>query len=113
MSCMKCGRETQSDQAFCLKCLEKMENSPVNPDVVIKLPNRQESAPKKPAPRKREPAPEEIIQQLKRMNTRLIVALCLMGVLAMLLAFLSFDFFQQLDVQSLLGQNYSTVETSK
>ena len=113
MSCIKCGRETEGDQAFCPNCLEKMENSPVNPDVVIKLPNRQESAIKKPAPRKRTPTPEEQLQQVKKTNRLLIIILCLMSVLIMLLAYLSFDFFQQLDVQSFLGQNYSTVETTR
>ena len=85
----------------------------VNPDVVIKLPNRQESAIKKPAPRKRTPTPEEQLQQVKKTNRLLIIILCLMAVLVMLLAYLSFDFFRQLDVQSFLGQNYSTVETTR
>lgn len=113
MNCMKCGREFKDDQAFCPKCLEKMANAPVRPDVVIKLPNRQESVQKKPSPRKRVRTPEEQLRQLRKINRRLVIALCLMAVLAGLLAYLSFDYFKQLDVQKFLGQNYSTIETAK
>lgn len=112
MNCMKCGREFEGDQAFCPKCLELMAQRPVKPDMVIKLPHRHDSAPKKAAPRKRSRSAEEQIRRLKRINTRLVIALCLMSIVAGLLLSLSVDFFKQLDVQRLLGQNYSTVETA-
>lgn len=112
MNCMKCGREFEGDQAFCPKCLELMAQRPVKSDIVIKLPNRRETAVKKAAPRKRIRTAEEQIRRLKRINSRLVIALCLMTLVAGLLASLSIDFFRQLDVQRLLGQNYSTVETT-
>ena len=112
MNCMKCGREFEGDQAFCPKCLELMAQRPVKSDIVIKLPNRRDTAVKKAAPRKRIRTAEEQIRRLKRINTRLVIALCLMTLVAGLLASLSIDFFRQLDVQRLLGQNYSTVETT-
>ena len=112
MNCMKCGREFEGDQAFCPKCLELMAQRPVKSDIVIKLPNRRETAVKKAAPRKRIRTAEEQIRRLKRINTRLVIVLCLMTLVAGLLASLSIDFFRQLDVQRLLGQNYSTVETT-
>ena len=110
MNCMKCGREIEGDQAFCPKCLEQMAQTPVKPGVVINLPNRSDPALKKPAPRKRERTPAEEIQRLKKMIIRLIVALCLVSVIAAVLAFLSIDVLKQLDVQRFLGQNYSTAE---
>ena len=113
MNCMKCGREIEENQAFCPKCLAQMANSPVKPDIVIKLPNRQDSAVKKPTPSKRVLTPEEQIRHLKRTNRRLIITLCLMAILISLLTFLSIDYFKKLDVQRFLGQNYSTIETSK
>ena len=112
MNCMKCGREFEGDQAFCPKCLELMAQRPVKSDIVIKLPNRRDTATKKAAPRKRIRTADEQIRRLKRINTRLVIALCLMTLVAGLLASLSIDFFRQLDVQGLLGQNYSTMETT-
>ena len=112
MNCMKCGREFEGDQAFCPKCLELMAQRPVKSDIVIKLPNRRDTAAKKAAPRKRIRTAEEQIRRLKRINTRLVIALCLMTLVAGLLASLSIDFFRQLDVQRFLGQNYSTAETT-
>ena len=112
MNCMKCGREFEGDQAFCPKCLELMAQRPVKSDIVIKLPNRRDTAAKKAAPRKRIRTAEDQIRRLKRINTRLVIALCLMTLVAGLLASLSIDFFRQLDVQRLLGQNYSTMETT-
>lgn len=111
MNCMKCGREFDGDQAFCPKCLEQMAHCPVKPDVVINLPNRQDPTLKKPVPRKRAQTPEEQVQRLRKVNRRLIAALCLITLVAAALAYLSIDFFKQLDVQRFLGQNYSTVET--
>lgn len=111
MYCIKCGREYDSDHAFCPRCLEQMEKSPVKPNVVIKLPSRPDPSLKKPVPRKRVRTPEEQIHRLKKVNMGLIIALCVMTLLASILALLSIDFFRQLDVQRFLGQNYSTVET--
>ena len=111
MNCMKCGREFNDDQAFCPECLEKMAQNPVKPDTIINLPNRTDPALRKAASRKRTRTPEEQLLRLKKINNRLIIGLCLMTIVATILAFLSIDFFRQLDVQRFLGKNYSTVET--
>ncbi len=111
MNCMKCGRELEGDQAFCPKCLEQMAQSPVRSDVVVKLPDRQEPAPKRNVPRKKVRTPEEQITRLKKRNRWLIGAVCLLLLLNGLLTYLSIDIFRQLDVQRFLGKNYSTVET--
>ena len=111
MNCMKCGREIDESQAFCAGCLEVMEKYPVKHDVVVKLPNRQHLMQKKVTPHKRTRTPEEQIARLKRRSRRLAAALCLMILIAGVLAFLSIDVIKQLDVQRFIGQNYSTVET--
>lgn len=111
MNCMKCGREIDETQAFCAGCLEEMEKYPVKPDVVVKLPNRQLLTQKKVFPHKRTRTPEEQIARLKKRNRRLTVALCLLILITGLLAFLSIDVIQQLDVQRFIGQNYSSAET--
>ena len=46
---MKCGRKLGSSKTFCDECLEKMAQTPVDPDAVVKLPNR----PVAPAPTKK------------------------------------------------------------
>ena len=112
MNCMKCGRELAEDQVFCPKCLELMEQHPVKPDVVVKLPSRRETPPKKNPSRKKVRTPEEQLEQLKRRNRWLTALTCLLLIASLVLAFLSVDIFRKLDMQRLLGQNYSTVETT-
>lgn len=111
MNCIKCGREIKEDQAFCPKCLELMEAYPVKADIVIKLPARRDPSIKKVQPRKKVHTPEEQVLLLKKRNRWLLAAVCLLLAVSITLTLLSIDFFRQLDVQRLLGQNYSTVET--
>ena len=111
MNCMKCGREVESGQVFCPQCLELMAQHPVKPDVVIKLPQRKEVPAKKNSPRKKVRTAEEQVVQLKRRNFLLTTILCLLLAISLLFLSLCIDYIRQLDVQKLLGQNYSTVET--
>lgn len=113
MNCMKCGREIGNDQTFCPKCLEGMAAYPVKSDALIRLPARQEAPNKKVQPRKRVRTPEEQILRLKKKNRWLAAIVCLLLVISIVLAFLSIDVIRQLDVQKFLGQNYSTVETTR
>ena len=111
MNCMKCGREIGEDQVFCAKCLEAMDQYPVNPEVVVKLPLRTDLPVKKYQPRKKPLSQEEQILRLKQKTRRLTVSVCVLLALVIILTFLSIDFFRPLDVQKFLGKNYSTVET--
>jgi len=113
MNCMKCGREIGDDQVFCPKCLELMDQHPVKPDVVVKLPLRTEAPSKKHPPRKKALTPEEQLLRLKRKNRWLTGWVCLLLILVVILTYISVDFFRQLDVQKFLGQNYSTAETTE
>ena len=112
MNCLKCGREIDDRQAFCPKCLELMAACPVKSDVVVQLPHRGENYVKKASLRKKAQSPEEQIQRLKKKNRWLTAVACLLLAATVFFAFLSMDFFRQLDVQKFLGQNYSTVETA-
>ena len=83
MNCLKCGKDTKGEQVFCDTCLEHMDAYPVRSDAPIHLPNRITTpavAKKAPSRKKALPA-EEVIQQLKTANRRLIWA-----VLALILA---------------------------
>lgn len=71
MRCIKCGKDTQDNHVFCESCLTVMDAYPVKPDTAIHLPNRQETAVKKAAPRKRVLTPEEQMERLKKAHRRL------------------------------------------
>ena len=113
MNCLKCGREIEESQTFCPKCLELMENYPVKPDIIIKLPRRQDPPVKKSQPRKKTRSPEEQVQRLKKRSRWQIAIICFLLAVILCLSVLSIDVIRQLDVQRLLGQNYSTVETTQ
>ena len=112
MNCMKCGRETSDDMAFCPACLEDAKKYPVKPDVVIKLPEHHEAPQRKTQPRKRTRTPDEQLKHLKKINRALVAVIAFLLTATILLTSISIDFFRQLDVQRLLGQNYSTAETT-
>ena len=112
MNCLRCGREVADDQAFCPQCLELMEKHPVRPDIVVKLPQRRDPSIKKTPPRKKAPSAEEQVARLKIKNRWLTVILCVILAAFLLLLSITIDYFRQLDVQKILGQNYSTMETT-
>lgn len=111
MNCMKCGREIDAEEAFCPICLELMEKCPIRPDVVVQLPNRQESPAKKATSRKRPLTAEEMVQKLKKRNRVLIILSALLLCAIIALTILSVDALRELDVQRFLGKNYNTAET--
>jgi len=83
MKCMKCGREMESEQAFCTDCLEEMSRYPVSPDIHVHIPVRSQTASsRKQSPRRRNLSPEE---QIRRLKKRVWI---LSGVLAVTLALL-------------------------
>ena len=114
MNCMKCGREIEEDQAFCPYCLVDMESYPVKPGTVILLPNQQSqtTAPKKAVTQhKPQLLPEEQLPVLKRKLWALRVLSVLLILLLTVLGYITSRVITELDIQRLLGQNYSTVET--
>ena len=109
MHCMKCGRDIKEDQAFCPECLEAMERHPVRPGTVILLPTPEKAAPKRTLLRKKPtPTAEEQVSILKKTVLRLYVLLFILIGIAGALAYTSGWAIDQLDIQRLLGQNYST-----
>lgn len=114
MNCMKCGRDIAVNQVFCPDCLEEMEKYPVQPNVAIHLPAQSvEELGKKPARRYRPILSTE--EQLKRMRKRisgLVLALILVSALAISLGVVAYEILIHNNGGKLLGQNYSTVETS-
>lgn len=54
MGCMKCGRKVEETRLFCPECMQEMENYPVDPNTIVRLPARQNtSVAKKKSQRRR------------------------------------------------------------
>lgn len=113
MFCMKCGREVEEGQVFCLDCRLEMEKYPVRPGTVVLLPKRTENSFVKKAPAKRRsgPTPEEQIRSLKQ---RLRTLTFLWMITLVLLAALLYPTVRELvEGQQLRpGQNYSSITES-
>lgn len=106
MLCLKCGRETENEQAFCLECQKEMARYPVDPNTVVHLPTQQKNSSKKPV--KRRIVPEEQIRLLKR-RSRVLTGL----LLACLIALICLAVSLIRGVQSnrfQIGQNYTTIK---
>lgn len=83
MYCMKCGREMESEQAFCENCLLEMEKYPVKPGTAVHLPIHRNVPQARKNQKRRTVSPEEQIARLKKR----IWFLC--GILVVTLALLA------------------------
>ena len=102
MFCLKCGKETGSEQVFCNHCLESMEKYPVKPGARIHLPNRDALAAKRPARRPRAPSAEDTIRVLRRKNRLMAFCVILLSLLLIVCAYLLF-WPTAPDIKGLLG----------
>ena len=106
MYCLRCGRETDDGQAFCLECQKEMANYPVDPNAVVQLPVRKPNSPKKAV--KRKAPPDEQIKFLKR---RLHLYACLLLIALITSICLSIPLIRYYGSQHFqIGQNYTTVK---
>ena len=84
MECLKCGKTTENEQAFCAKCLAAMDAYPVKPDVHVQLPIRRAAPTPKRASRKRRLLSAEEraaylqgrVRRMARMIALLVILLC-------------------------------------
>ena len=113
MNCMKCGRELESDNAFCTDCLLEMEKYPVNSELEVFLPNRQEKNPgRKAQPKRRTVSPEEQIRVLKKRLWFLCGILLVTLALIAAMAYPTVNYFIR-GYNLRPGQNYKTVSTTE
>ena len=107
MYCLKCGRETAGEQAFCIDCQVVMEKYPVRPGTLVQLPKRKESSAPKKAPKRRTVPLEE---QVKTLRNRVRILTILLLVCAVLIAAMVYPSVSYLmDDHFAIGQNYSSV----
>lgn len=113
MKCMKCGREMESEQAFCTDCLMEMRKYPVKPDVHVHLPVRPKVQPaRKQAFRRKNYSPEEQIRKLKKRVMVLTGALIVTLALLCAMVYPTVNFFLR-NYHLRPGQNYNTVTTTE
>ena len=115
MNCVKCGREIGEDQVFCEACLEEMEHYPVKPGTAIHIPTRRDMGELKKNNQKKRPIVplSEQILRLKKKVLRLRIVVILLLLLCGGLCLLIGRTAMELDIQRLLGQNYSTIQTEE
>lgn len=104
MYCLKCGKETMDDQAFCLECQKEMAKYPVDPSTAVQLPSRRQAAPKKTV--KRRITPEEQIRILRK-RVRLYACLFLAALIAVVCLCVPL-ILQMGDERGQIGKNYKT-----
>lgn len=110
MSCMKCGRETAGDQAFCEECRLEMQKYPVKPGTVVLLPNRRETHTVKKPPKRRNLSPEEQVKILKNRVRAFGIALLVCIAIILLLAYPALKSLQADNFK--IGQNYTAIVTA-
>ena len=107
MGCMKCGRETISEQVFCPDCLLEMEKYPVRPGTVVQLPTRKAAPVVRKQPKKRTAPLEDQVKLLKKRCRILLALFIAAAVIAIALAFPAVEHLKEDRFK--IGQNYSTV----
>lgn len=112
MNCLRCGRETQDDHAFCDSCKETMKKYPVRPGTAVILPKNKESAAQRRQKRHQQAAgPQDQIKKLKKQRRRLRISVfCLSLLLTALLTAAAFYLYREKPAKP--GQNYVVVETT-
>ena len=114
MNCVKCGRETEENQVFCRVCMDAAEKYPVNPTTVVHIPvhKPEEETRRRHVKKKIPPTLLEQNEKMKKKLLRLRVTVAVLLILCGVLLFAIGRATEELDFQRLLGQNYTTTETT-
>ena len=110
MYCMKCGREVEDEQVFCVDCLKDMAKYPVRPGTAVHLPKRPAYTPiRRVTPKRKALSPEEVVKKQRRLIRRLSIALTVATLLAALMAYPAVSYILGND-DLIIGQNYSVIQ---
>ena len=107
MQCLRCGREPNGDQAFCVLCVSIMVKQPVKPNTVVTIPER--TARPRPAPVRKPPKVEEDTAPLHRTILQLRLWVCML--MAALMLCVAVRTYQELtrEDKPAIGQNYTSI----
>ena len=109
MNCMKCGREIEEGQVFCIDCLKDMARYPVRPGTAVHLPKRPSYTPiRRAVPKRKSIPPEEMVKKQRRLIRRLMAALTVALLVIALLAYPAIAHLLE-NENFLTGQNYSVI----
>ena len=114
MYCLKCGNETENDQVFCNHCTEIMEQYPVKPGTIVRIPRRAANpALKKQSRRKTLGLDEQVVHlkiAVRTLTAILGAALILLGIFA----WLYFDAIGRIpnSPEPSKGTNYQVVDNA-
>ena len=107
MPCLRCGRETNGDQAFCFLCESVMVKEPVKPNTVVTIPER--TVRPRPVPVRKPVRIEEDTDQLRRTILQLRLWVCmLMAALMLCVGVLTWQELNR-EKKPAIGQNYSSI----
>ena len=111
MNCMKCGRETISEQVFCPDCLAEMKHYPVRPGTVVQISNRKSGSTVKKQPRKKTVPLEEQVKILKKRCRTLFILLIVAIGIAIAMSVPALDHLMEDHFK--IGQNYTTITATE
>lgn len=111
MHCMKCGRETSEERAFCDECLAGMAKYPVKPGTAVQLPRRRDlSSVRRTLPRRKTLTPEEQIRKLRKSQRTLFIMWLVTFVLFCALLYPAVSYILEGE-HFRPGQNYSLIDS--
>lgn len=110
MNCMKCGREIEEGQVFCVECLEVMARYPVKPGTAVVLPKQRKEAPvlKRAPIRRKILTPEERIVKLRKSLRGWVIAWVVTFLLLCAALYPAILYLKE-ENHFHLGQNYSVI----
>lgn len=111
MNCIKCGKDTASEQLFCEECQLDMDKHPVKPGTPILLPHRTYTAPPKRS-KKHTLKPEDQIRKQKSVIFWLVILIMTL-IIALTFTITTLLQVMEIDVLDFLpGQNFITESTA-
>lgn len=112
MYCLKCGSEIENEQVFCNHCTEIMEQYPVKPDTIIRIPYRDTNTMLKKQNRRKTQNPEEQVVRLKVAIRTLLAILGAVLVVLGIFVWLYMDAINNGPIvpESSKGTNYQVVD---
>lgn len=108
MRCLRCGIEIDPPEVFCESCREFMKQSPVSRETPLVLQPRPEYTPMRPRPLK----PEEQISQARMALLHSRKVSLFLGFVILFLCVMLAISFRFGDKAPIIGQNYTTVQTT-
>ena len=112
MYCLKCGNETENEQVFCQRCLDVMEQYPVKPGTIARIPHRSNNVGAKKQNRRKAHNLEDQVIRLRVAARTLLAILGATLIVLGIFAWLYFDALNKLSEapESSKGTNYQVVD---